>query len=68
METFGDALRVVAGCGIIGLLVFGGYAVCFALPLVRRGFMRIRRLFDAALAILFGYAGWRMLAAALKPL
>ncbi len=62
-----DGLWMVAGCGAIGLLVFGGYAAVFSLPRVREGFLRVSRLFDGALSVSFTYAGWRMLASALKP-
>ncbi len=65
--TARDALQVVAGCGLIGLLVFGAYAMLFSMPMVRRGFLRMRSCFDGALALMFGYAGWRTLASALKP-
>ena len=56
-----DALLVVAGCTLIGAAVFSGYAVLFSTTWARRVYLRTRVWFDGALALLFGYAGIRML-------
>lgn len=56
-----DALAVVAGCGALGTLIFGGYAVAFSVPAVRRTYQAIHRPFNAALSGVFAYAGIRML-------
>jgi threonine efflux protein len=55
------ALAVVAGCAAIGAIVFGGYALLFSTIRARRVYARTRIWFDGALALLFGYAGLRML-------
>ncbi len=52
---------VVAGCLCIGLFVFGSYAVLFSLPSARRVYLAIRRWLDGSLALVFGFAGIRLL-------
>lgn len=56
-----DAWQVVAGCAVLGLCVFIGYALLFSAPLARRVYGRLRRWFEGTLALVFGYAGLRML-------
>jgi len=56
-----DSLAIVAGCASIGMFVFGTYAMVFSTPLARTIYRSLRRWFEAALALLFGYAGIRML-------
>jgi threonine efflux protein len=57
----GDALWVVLGCVPLGLGIFCGYACLFSVPTVRRGYLKIRRGFEAGLAAVFGYAGLSLL-------
>jgi threonine/homoserine/homoserine lactone efflux protein len=52
---------VVAGCAIIGCLVFGGYAVLFSTDLARRMYVRTRRALEGCLSVVFGIAGIRLL-------
>jgi threonine/homoserine/homoserine lactone efflux protein len=56
-----DALQVVLGCLPLGLAIFCGYACLFSVPMVRRGYLAVRRGFEAGLAAVFGYAGLRLL-------
>jgi threonine efflux protein len=56
-----DAWQVVAGCGMLGFCIFLGYALLFSAPLARRVYARLRRWFEGTLALVFGYAGLRML-------
>lgn len=56
-----DALWLVAGCVPIGLAVFCGYALLFSTAAARRVYARSRRWFEGTLALMFGYAGMRML-------
>jgi len=52
---------IVAGCAMRGALIFGGYAVVFSSgPLVRL-YQKARRSIEAALAMVFGFAGLRLL-------
>lgn len=57
----GDALLVVMGCAVIGVAVFGGYALAFSTSLARRIYRPLRRWFEGVLSVIFGYAGVRML-------
>jgi threonine/homoserine/homoserine lactone efflux protein len=57
----GDAMIVVASCGMIGAVVFGTYAIAFSTLTVRRAYHAIHRWFNATLACVFAYAGFRML-------
>lgn len=57
----GDALVMVMGCAVIGTIVFGGYAIVFSTHTARRIYRALRRWFDGALALAFGYAGMHML-------
>ena len=59
----GDAFIAVAGCAVLGMMVFFGYALAFSTELARRVYRRIQRAFNAALAAVFAavfaYAGLR---------
>ena len=56
-----QALAVVAGCMLIGALVFGGYALLFSAVRARRLYARSRRGLEGALAVVFAAAGIRLL-------
>ena len=56
-----DALLVVCGCLPLGLAIFCGYALAFSTSAVRCGYLAVRRGFEAGLALVFGYAGIRLL-------
>jgi threonine/homoserine/homoserine lactone efflux protein len=53
---------LLGGCAGLGALIFGGYAVAFSAPPLARGYARARRAVEAALAVLFGAAGIRLIA------
>ncbi|MBI3145953.1 MAG: LysE family translocator [Pseudogulbenkiania sp.] len=53
---------VIAGCAVIGCLVFSGYAVLFSMDSARRLYVRTRRALEGCLAVIFGVAGIRLLA------
>ena len=59
-----DALLVVCGCVPIGAAIFCGYALAFSTAAARRGYLAVRRGFEAGLALMFGYAGLRLLGSA----
>ena len=44
-----------------GFIVFQAYALLFAIPSIRRGYLRSKRWFDGAVALLFGAAGVSLL-------
>lgn len=56
-----DALVIVAGCALIALCVFFGYALAFSTSVARHIYRRVHRWFNAALAGVFAFAGVRML-------
>lgn len=62
-----DALRIVLGCVVLGLLVFCGYALVFSTAPARRVYRSLRRVFDGTLALMFGAAGVRMLLSRVSP-
>ncbi|MEH3148254.1 MAG: LysE family translocator [Methylobacterium frigidaeris] len=53
---------IVGGCGVLGVAVFGGYALAFSAAPVVRAYRRARRWIEATLAVVFGVAGLRLLA------
>lgn len=60
-------LALVVGCvGLQGAIVLNGYAVLFSNPVVVRGYLKLRRWFEGAFALAFGYAGVRILTAKLQ--
>jgi len=56
-----DALFIVLGCATLALGVFCGYAVAFSTPSARRIYSSLRRGLEGTLAVLFAYAGIRVL-------
>lgn len=54
-------------CSAMGLLIYIAYAIGFALPPVRQAYARSRRMVDACLAALFGYAGLRLFLTKVDP-
>jgi threonine/homoserine/homoserine lactone efflux protein len=54
-------LTTVAGCLAIGALVFGSYAALFSTPFARRAYLSSRRWLDGGLAVVFGFAGLKLL-------
>jgi threonine/homoserine/homoserine lactone efflux protein len=52
---------IIGGCALLGLLVFVGYAVIFSTAPVARAYQSSRRWVEGALALVFGYAGLRLL-------
>lgn len=52
---------VVLALGLQSGLIFVTYAMLFSTPAVARGYTRMRRGFEAAFAVMFGYAGIKVL-------
>lgn len=52
---------ILAGCAILGVLVFVGYAIVFSTAPMVRYYKRSRRWIEGTLAMFFGYAGVRLL-------
>ena len=52
---------IVAGCAVLGVCVFVGYALVFSTAPMVRAYQKARRWIEGALALFFGYAGIRLL-------
>jgi len=52
----------LAGCFLLGIVVFQGYALVFASRVMMRQYLKLRRYIEGALAAVFGYAGIRLIA------
>lgn len=64
--TPADLALIVAAVGVQSALVVHGYALLFSNPAVARGYLKLRRWFEGAFAVAFGYAGFRILSAKLS--
>ncbi len=56
-----DVLIGLSGCFCLGILTFFGYAILFSTGTAQRAFTATRRWFEATLAVIYGYAGFRLL-------
>ncbi|MCD2174037.1 LysE family translocator [Rhizobium sp. C4] len=54
-------VAIIGGCAAIGFTVFVGYAVLFSTAAMANGYRRARRWIEGTLAVVFGYAGLRLL-------
>lgn len=54
-------ILVVTAVGLQSLLVFHGYALMFSSAPMIAGYRKLRRCFEAAFAIAFGFAGFKIL-------
>ncbi|WP_414901794.1 LysE family translocator [Rhizobium cremeum] len=52
---------IVGGCAVIGFSVFIGYALMFSTTLMGRAYRKSRRWIEGTLAMVFGFAGIRLL-------
>lgn len=57
----GEISTVIAAIGLQSFLIFHGYALIFSMPSVAKAYSRMRRGFEAAFAVLFGFAGIKVL-------
>lgn len=55
------ALAFVSGCLVIGSTVFLSYALLFSMPSVLSAYQRLSRPIEAAMTLVFGYAGVTLL-------
>lgn len=56
-----DVLTGLSGCFCLGILTFSGYALIFSTMTAQRAFTATRRWFEGTLAVIYGYAGVRLL-------
>ena len=64
--TLADLALIVALVGVQSAVVLHGYAILFSNPVVVRGYLKLRRWFEGAFALAFGYAGVKILTAKLQ--
>lgn len=56
-----DVVTILAGCAVLSVTIFGGYALVFSTPPMVRAYRRVRRGIEGVLAAFFGFAGLRLL-------
>ena len=54
-------LYVIFFVGVISACIFLGYAFLFSSPVIRARYLQSKRLFETAFAVLFGFAGLKLL-------
>lgn len=64
--TLSDLALIVIAIALQSTVVFFGYATLFSSPAIVRGYLKLRRWFEGAFAVAFGYAGFRILTARLQ--
>ena len=64
--TLGDLALIVIMVGLQSATILHGYALLFSNPVVVRGYLKLRRWFEGAFALAFGYAGVKILTAKLQ--
>ena len=53
---------ILGGCAFLAVTIFVGYALIFSTAPMVRAYRRARRWIEGTLALVFGYAGFRLLA------
>lgn len=56
-----DVAAILAGCAILSVMIFAGYALVFSTEPMIRLYRRARRGIEGVLAAFFGFAGLRLL-------
>ncbi|KLK93895.1 amino acid transporter [Microvirga vignae] len=54
---------ILGGCLVLGIIVFGGYALIFSTGPMVYAYQKTRRWIEGTLAVFFGFAGLRLLSA-----
>lgn len=52
---------ILAGCAVLSITIFCGYAIVFSTAPMIRGYRRARRWIEGTLALVFGAAGFKLL-------
>nr|WP_245710976.1 LysE family transporter [Citreimonas salinaria] len=60
-SSWHDVAIILAGCGILSVVIFCGYALVFSTVPMIRLYRRARRGIDGVLAVFFCFAGLRLL-------
>lgn len=58
-----DLAIITALCAVFGLVIYAGYALAFAQPVIRALYRRSQRLVDVFAAAFFGYSGVKVVLA-----
>lgn len=56
-----DVTTILAGCAVLSVTIFGGYALVFSTAPMARFYRRARRWIEGVLAAFFGFAGLHLL-------
>jgi threonine efflux protein len=64
--TLSELALIVVCVGVQSAVVVHGYALLFSNPAVASGYLKLRRWFEGAFALAFGYAGVKVLSAKLQ--
>lgn len=56
-----DVATILAGCAVLSVTIFGGYALVFSTAPMIGLYRRARRGIESVLAVFFGFAGLRLL-------
>lgn len=64
-STFGEIAVVIIAVGVQSFIVFHGYALLFSSASMTRIYLKLRRLFEGAFAVGFGFASLKILTARL---
>ncbi len=56
-----DVATILAGCAVLSVTIFGGYALVFSTAPMISLYRRARRGIEGVLAVFFGFAGLRLL-------
>jgi threonine efflux protein len=56
-----DVATILAGCAVLSVTIFGGYALVFSTAPMVRLYRRARRGIEGVLAVFFAFAGLRLL-------
>ncbi|AZF05351.1 L-lysine permease [Pseudomonas sp. R5-89-07] len=54
-------VTILAGCAVLSVSIFCGYAIAFSTAPMILGYRRARRWIEGTLALVFGAAGFKLL-------
>jgi len=57
----GTLPAIIGGCALLGVMVFGGYAIAFSTAPMIALYARLRRWIEGTVAVVFGVAGVKLL-------
>jgi threonine/homoserine/homoserine lactone efflux protein len=57
----GTLPAIIGGCALLGVIIFGGYAIVFSTARMIAGYTRLRRWIQGLFCALFALAGLKLL-------